>query len=754
MNIGHFGITGLTSTSFQQIDATTSYSRCLRWLARFNPAITCLALVFVFFGAVGSMAQDTTQPTGVITYGNELSTSGFRYHNGITAIPLAVTFSEPVFSLTGGPIDHTGIDFGVAHEPRGVDGVPPKINGFKQDPENPLRYTFIATPVANNPYTYVPFLRSGHYKDAADNLNRTDDFFQIRYQPPVMPIADAGMDKTVDSGVIVALDGSGSTGDTSATLSYSWVGTSGSGGSVTLSDANVAQPTFMAENLTAGAADVTYVFTLTVTDNLGSPASIDTVTVTVRSMPPDTTPPTARFEQLPPSHDGETPFKGTVVFDEEAKGIGVRLKGHLIGADGTDYNDVEDKPQITNGEKDPTRLRYTFTVTPNAGLALYIRLNKGYKDLAGNRGIRIDSPPIPYVSAENNLEANAGPDQTVASGTQDVELDGTGSTLTGGGRKVTYLWTRTGGDGDPSVVPSDPDALQTSFTAETLNPGDASVTHIFTLRVSDDQGTPETTDMVTITVTAPPFASLVAEAGDPQTVDPGDTVTLEGSGTATGSGRTVTYAWTQTGGDAAIVTLSDTTVLDPSFTAQALTGGAADVTYIFTLTVRDDQDTPKATDTVTITVISPFAAPKANAGEDKAVASGTKVILDGSGSTVDRRRTPKTYAWSWAGGTTSTSVDLTDAYTAHPSFTANTLARGASDETHVFLLIVTDSGGDNAPDTVTITVTAPPPLVAQAGADQTVASGTQDVELDGTGSTLTGGGSDVTYLWTPVRRDR
>ena len=34
------------------------YSRCLRWLARFNPAIICLALFFVFFGAVGSMAQE------------------------------------------------------------------------------------------------------------------------------------------------------------------------------------------------------------------------------------------------------------------------------------------------------------------------------------------------------------------------------------------------------------------------------------------------------------------------------------------------------------------------------------------------------------------------------------------------------------------------------------------------------------------------------------------------------------------------
>ena len=55
-----------------------------------------------------------------------------------------------------------------------------------------------------------------------------------------------------------------------------------------------------------------------------------------------------------------------------------------------------------------------------------------------------------------------------------VDLDGTGSTETVGVRTVTYAWARTGGTGDDTVAPSNPAALQTSFTAETLNPGDAS----------------------------------------------------------------------------------------------------------------------------------------------------------------------------------------------------------------------------------------------------------------------------------------
>ena len=84
-----------------------------------------------------------------------------------------------------------------------------------------------------------------------------------------------------------------------------------------------------------------------------------------------------------------------------------------------------------------------------------------------------------------------------------TRLTARGSTETVGVRTVTYAWARTGGTGDDTVAPSNPAALQTSFTAETLNPGDASVTHIFTLTVTDNQGSTQATDTVTFTVTAP-----------------------------------------------------------------------------------------------------------------------------------------------------------------------------------------------------------------------------------------------------------
>ena len=162
-----------------------------------------------------------------------------------------------------------------------------------------------------------------------------------------------------------------------------------------------------------------------------------------------------------------------------------------------------------------------------------------------------------------------------------------------------------------------------------------------------------------------------------------------------------------------------------SFTADTPKAGAADVIHEFELIVTDNEGAASDPDQVTVTVTAPFADPVAEAGEDLIVASGKVVMLDGSGSTAERRRTIASYAWTRTGGTTGGSVTLDDASAERPIFTADTLSPGAPDVIHILQLIVEDDAGiASEADTVTVTVEAPNlPPVADAGDDQTVAPG-------------------------------
>ena len=562
-------------------------------------------------------------------------------------------------------------------------------------------------------------------------------------------VAQAGPDQdNVASGAPVTLDGTGSTRTGGGrNVTYLWARTGGTqGGTVTLTGDTTLAPSFTADTLTAGDDDVEHIITLTVMDNQGTPAATDTVTITVKA--PGFT---ALVARAGPDQDNV------------ASGAPVTLDGTGSTRTGGGRN-VTYLWARTGGTQGgtvtltgDTTLAPSFTAdTLTAGdddvehiITLTVMDNQGTPAATDTVTITVKAPGF------TALVAQAGPDQdNVASGAP-VTLDGTGSTRTGGGRNVTYLWARTGGTQGGTVTLTGDTTLAPSFTADTLTAGDDDVEHIITLTVMDNQGTPAATDTVTITVKAPGFTALVAQAGpDQDNVASGTLVTLTGTGsTPTGSGRDVTYSWARTGGTTGgTVTLADDTTLAPSFTADTLTAGDDDVEHIITLTVMDNQGTPQATDTVTITVKAPaFPALVAQAGPDQDnVASETLVTLTGTGSTQTGSGRDVTYSWARTGGTQGGTVTLADDTTLAPSFTADTLNPGDDDVEHIITLTVMDNqGSTDATDTVTITVKAPgfPALVAQAGPDQdNVASGTK-VTLTGTGSTLTGSGRDVTYLW-------
>ena len=338
-----------------------------------------------------------------------------------------------------------------------------------------------------------------------------------------MPVADAGEDQDVASGAAVTLDGTGSSDpDSGDSISYLWSQTSGT--TVTLSNATAAEPTF-----TAPDGPAILIFELNVTD--GSLSSTDTVNVTVA----------APANRMPVADAGED--------QDVASGAAVTL-------DGTGSSDPDSGDSIsylwnqTSGTtvtlSNATAAAPTFTA-PTGPAILIFELNVTDGSLSST-----DTVNVTVAAPANRMPvADAGEDQDVASGAA-VTLDGTGSSDPDSGDSISYLWNQTSGT---TVTLSNATAAAPTFTAPT---GPAIL--IFELNVTD--GSLSSTDTVNVTVAAPANRMPVADAGEDQDVNEGDTVTLDGTGSSDpDSGDSISYSWNQTSGTT--VTLSNATAADP-----------------------------------------------------------------------------------------------------------------------------------------------------------------------------------------------
>ena len=486
------------------------------------------------------------------------------------------------------------------------------------------------------------------------------------------PTADAGTDQDVDAGAAVTLDGSTSSDpDTGDTLTYNWAQTSGSP-TVVLSGSSTATPTFTAPTVTGGA---TLVFTLTVRD--GKASATDTVTVRVAA-------PANRAPTADAGADQTVTAGATVTLDgsgssdpdpgdtllytwTQASGTAVTVTGGAVQGQAT-------FTAPTSGTGETATLVFTLTVSDGTASAT----DTVTVTVTGTTGS--NQAPV----------ANAGPDQTVASGAT-VTLDGSGSSDPDGDG-LSYSWAETvaGPSVTPAVTLTGPTTVSPTFTAPSVN---ANASIVFTLTVSD--GIEITTDTVTITVT-PAQRAPTANAGAAQSVTSGALVTLDGSGSSDPDGDTLTYSWAHTSGGTETVSLAGATTASPTFTAPSVSG--AFLILGFTLTVSDGTRTD--TDTVAVTVAPATAntAPTANAGAAQSVTAGASVTLDGSGSSDPDTGDTLTYSWAHTSGTPS--VTLTEATTASPTFTAPSVTASTS---LVFTLTVSD-GTATATDTVTVTV--------------------------------------------------
>ena len=155
-------------------------------------------------------------------------------------------------------------------------------------------------------------------------------------------------------------------------------------------------------------------------------------------------------------------------------------------------------------------------------------------------------------------------------------------------------------------------------------------------------------------------------------------------------------------------------------------------TYVFELEVSDAERS--SIDRVTITVNTP---PTADAGEDRIVAAGTEVALDGSQSNDPDAEDSLIYAWRQTAGP---EVTIMDSARAEARITAPDPPAGLS-----FELTITDKFGESSSDEIVITVNNPP--VADAGADVRVGPG-QTVRLDASASEDPDEGDTLQYSWT------
>lgn len=518
------------------------------------------------------------------------------------------------------------------------------------------------------------------------------------------PTADAGVDRAIDAGTLVALDAGGSSDPEGQGLTYRWLQTGGP--NVTLSDPNAAQPTFTAP----GVVDPTRLtFTVEVGD--GTSVTSDTVQVTVN----------------PPGLVAAWSFDGTGETVVDVTGHG--NDGVLGTGAGADTRDPTRAVDAVHGNV----LRFDGNdVVSGIGLG-----PSGDFSISGWARVDGGSNWQTIYSSGNGetwlgINASNGKVALSVGGLNDWFETVVGPITAGGWHHVAGTWDETsahiyvdGVDLPLTVVgtPNTPIAAIGAIGALASNPAQYGfVGALDDVRVYDqaiDAGT-----VADIMGNDQP----IAVAGIDQVVSEGDTVTLDGGASADPEGLALTYTWVQTSGPA--VTLSDPTAVQPTFTAPE---GVSNTDLEFQLQVSDGVRISVA-DTVRITVNADDDAPNADAGPDRLVEAGDVVALDGLGS-IDPEGQGLTYTWVQTGGP---AVTLSDPNAAQPTFTAPDVG---ANTTITFDLTVSDGTNVSSVDSVTVRIGTW--LEGTAGDDALVGTtGDDRLRSFGGDDTLTGGAGD------------
>jgi PKD repeat protein len=570
----------------------------------------------------------------------------------------------------------------------------------------------------------------------------------FQWQDIIFPIADAGIDQTVDEGTVVTFDGRGSF-DSFGIANYTWRFRDGVRRTV-----YGVGPTYKFDN--PGIFNVE----LRVTNIFGF-WSVDNTTITVIYI-------------TPPIADA-----GPDQIVDEGSLVAFNGSGSTAGAGIVNYtwtfNDGTGGIELYGAAPS-----HTFNVPGVCAVTLKVTDARGKWDIdTMNVTVKDIRPPV----------AEAGPDQTVDEGML-VSFNGSGSTGIAG--IVNYTWTFYDGIDNIKLYGATPSHI---FYARGV--------YIVTLNVTDAIGHWDM-DKMTVTVkedVTPP----VADAGPDRLVDEGTLVTFDGSGSKDNVGI-VSYSWKfidgapvtlygvrpeyrfdnpgifvvrliltdvagNRGTDTMTVTVKDTTApvaeagpdrtvdggTEVRFDGRASSDNIGIVDYTWTFVygpgqivlhgvlaqftfvipgvysvrlIVSDAAGLRAEDSLLLTV-KDVTPPVADAGPDQVVGEKTSVTFEGNGSSDNAGIV--NYTWTFEYGAKRIVL-----YGVSPSFIF--IVPGV----YYVKLKVSDAAGFWADDAMTLTVKDITPLVANAGRDQTVLVG-NTVVLDGSPST--DNGVTERYFW-------
>ena len=164
-----------------------------------------------------------------------------------------------------------------------------------------------------------------------------------------------------------------------------------------------------------------------------------------------------------------------------------------------------------------------------------------------------------------------------------------------------------------------------------------------------------------------------SSAGIDQTVNYGQQVTLDGSGSSDPDGTIVSYQWSQLSG-------TNVTLNTPDQNTTTFTSPNEEGALLFKLVVTDNESASD-TDTVEVIIVNTNIDPVASAGTDQTVGFSEQVTLAGSDSS-DPDGSIVSYQWSQLSGT---SVALNS-----PSESTTTFTSPTEEDILVFTLSITD----------------------------------------------------------------